>query len=97
MIVTGEDVARKKPDPEVYARTLTALDLPASACAAIEDSLNGLDAARDCGIATLITPSFYTTHERFDGAAMVRASLDASPAVSVATLDDMIAAMEPAS
>ncbi len=95
-IVTGEDVKAKKPDPEVYERTVAALHLPIRACVAIEDSRNGLDAALDCGIATLVTPSFYMIGEQFDGAAMVQPNLD-EPAVSVATLDHLIAAVELAS
>jgi beta-phosphoglucomutase-like phosphatase (HAD superfamily) len=74
-VVCGEDVTAKKPDPEVYRRTLAALGLRASACVAIEDSANGLAAARACGIATVLTPSRYTVGEQFDGAAMVRDSL----------------------
>ncbi len=40
-----EDVSRKKPDPEVYLKTLQALDLPAVQCVVIEDSLEGVRAA----------------------------------------------------
>ena len=86
-MVAGEDVRAKKPDPEVYRRTLAQLGLPAGACVAIEDSRNGLDAARACGIATLVTPSVYTRRERFDGAAMVRASLDGPPPVTLVDLE----------
>lgn len=86
-LVVGEDVRAKKPDPEVYGMTLAALGLSASACVAIEDSRNGLDAALACGIPTLVTPSMYTDHERFDGAAMVRPSLDGPPPVHLAELE----------
>lgn len=89
--VTGEDVTSKKPDPEVYAQTLSRLRLPPAACVAIEDSRNGVEAARACGIPVLATPSFYTTHERFDGAALVRANLDAPPPVTLAALDRLVA------
>lgn len=74
-IVTGEDVAAKKPDPEVYRRVLSALALEAADCVAIEDSRNGLTAACACGITTVITPSYYTATENFSGAAMICASL----------------------
>lgn len=87
VVVTGEDVRAKKPDPEVYRRTLAELGLPPPDCVAIEDSRNGLDAARTCGVPTLVTPSFYTNHETFDGAAILCASLDGPPSVRLADLE----------
>jgi HAD superfamily hydrolase (TIGR01509 family) len=59
---TDEDVARKKPDPVAYARTLDALSVPPPTCIAIEDSRNGLLAAMACRVATLVIPSLYTSH-----------------------------------
>jgi HAD superfamily hydrolase (TIGR01509 family) len=70
-IVCGEDVARKKPDPEAYVLALQRLRLPASQCVAIEDSANGLRAARAAGIETVIVRSLYTQAEDFTGALAV--------------------------
>jgi len=70
-IVAGEDVARKKPDPEVYRLALAALAVDPAHCLAIEDSRAGLDAALAAGVATLITPSKYTSGGRFQGAALI--------------------------
>lgn len=67
-IAAGEDVTRKKPAPDVYEVALERLDLPPSACLAIEDSVIGLEAARAAGVPTLITPSTYTVGEDFDAA-----------------------------
>jgi HAD superfamily hydrolase (TIGR01509 family) len=95
-VVTGEDVARKKPDPEVYIRTLSALSLPPEACIAIEDSRNGLLSAAACGIAVLATPSLYSSHEQFDGAAGVRADLEYPyPPIDVAGLSTLLSASQP--
>jgi HAD superfamily hydrolase (TIGR01509 family) len=69
--VCGEDVARKKPDPEAYALALRRLRLPAAQCVAIEDSANGLRAARGAGIATIVVRSLYTRDEDFSGALAV--------------------------
>ena len=41
VVVAGEDVCRKKPDPEVYLLALQRLDLPAVACIAFEDIRTG--------------------------------------------------------
>ena len=76
-IVCGEDVAAKKPSPEAYHVALARLGLPAADCLAFEDSKNGLTAARGAGLATILTPSLYTAHERFDGASAILADLAA--------------------
>lgn len=75
-IITGEDVACKKPDPEAYRRVLVQLACDARDCVAIEDSSAGLAAARACGIAVVITPSIYTAWHDFSGAALVCDTLD---------------------
>jgi len=66
----------KKPHPQVYRQTLARLGLPASACLAFEDSVNGLRAARGAGLATLITPTAFTARHDFSGALRVLASLE---------------------
>lgn len=70
-VVAGQDVARKKPDPEAYLLALGRLGLPAEACLAVEDSRNGLRAALAAGVACLVTPSLYTAGEDFSGALAV--------------------------
>lgn len=67
--VCGADsAARKKPAPDVYHAALAALALPAGDCLAVEDSANGLRAARAAGIPTLVTPTAYTRGQGFNGA-----------------------------
>jgi HAD superfamily hydrolase (TIGR01509 family) len=75
VIVTGSEVSRKKPDPEVYLHVLERLGLPAAACVAIEDSENGCRAAVAAGLTTIVTTSTYTGHHDFEGAAVVADSL----------------------
>jgi beta-phosphoglucomutase-like phosphatase (HAD superfamily) len=65
----------KKPHPQVYLQMLRALQLPASACLAFEDSGNGLRAATAAGIATVITPTRFTEHHDFSGALRVLPTL----------------------
>jgi len=45
VVVTGDDVTRKKPDPQIYLLTAERLDLAPSACAVIEDAPSGVAAA----------------------------------------------------
>lgn len=75
-IVTGEDVTRKKPDPEAYYIALNRLSLSPDVCIAFEDSKNGIDAARGAGIATIVTPSIYTSGDNFRDADIIARNLD---------------------
>jgi HAD superfamily hydrolase (TIGR01509 family) len=75
-VVCGEDVARKKPDPEAYLLALDRLALSAEDCVAFEDSRNGLLAAQAAGLRTIVTPSLYSAHEDFTGAWHVARDLD---------------------
>jgi len=68
VIVAGDMVPRKKPAPDVYLEALHRLDLPAAACVAIEDSWNGLAAARAAGLRCLITSNQWTAHQDFSDA-----------------------------
>ncbi|MGY3447820.1 HAD-IA family hydrolase [Bradyrhizobium sp. USDA 4353] len=70
-VVAADDVARKKPAPDVYFEVLSQLDLPAASCLAIEDSGNGLMAATRAGVPVLITRSLYFHDDTFDGALAV--------------------------
>ena len=75
-IRTGEDVAAKKPDPEVYHLVLSDLRLPATDCLAFEDSANGLAAARSAGLRTVVAPSVYSADDDFTGADLVVNTLE---------------------
>lgn len=74
-IVTGEDVERKKPDPEAYLVVLQRLGLAAEECVAFEDSRNGVLAAQGAGLPVVVTPGIYTAHESFDGAECIVSDL----------------------
>lgn len=45
VIITGEEVERGKPAPDIYLRAAEKLGLPAEACLVVEDALAGVDAA----------------------------------------------------
>jgi len=83
----GDVVSRKKPDPEIYELAKRSLGLPAHECVVIEDSRNGLLAARGAGLPTLITTSTYTVDEDFTGAARVVPELGDEPNVNVTLAD----------
>ena len=66
---------QKQPHPQAYQQALHALGLPASACLALEDSANGLQAARAAGLVSVITPTGFTADHDFAGALRVLPSL----------------------
>ena len=50
VIVTGDDVVRGKPDPEVYLKVARGLGVAPKECVVIEDAPNGVAAARAAGM-----------------------------------------------
>jgi HAD superfamily hydrolase (TIGR01509 family) len=88
IVLAGDIVKRKKPDPEIYALAKQRLRLDGGDCVVVEDSRNGLLAALGAGMPTLITTSTYTRDEDFTGAAKVVPELGDPPKVLV-TLEDL--------
>lgn len=75
VIVAGDEVAAKKPAPDVFDVAVRRLGLRAGACIAFEDSANGVMSARRAGLAVVATPSAYTSDDDFTGAASVVSTL----------------------
>ena len=73
--VAADQVARKKPAPDIYELLLTILRVPALSCIAFEDSANGLAAAKAAGLYTVVTPTRWTAAQKFIGADLVLPSL----------------------
>jgi HAD superfamily hydrolase (TIGR01509 family) len=55
--VCGEDVRRTKPDPEPYLLAAARLGVPPPGCVVLEDSPNGVAAARAAGCPVVAVPS----------------------------------------
>ena len=75
VVVSGEQFRQSKPDPEIYLHALELLDLPASICCCVEDSVPGITAGKAAGLTV-----FARREERFgfsqDAADMI---IDAVP------------------
>ena len=67
-VVAGDEVARKKPAPDVYLEVLARLERPGEACLAVEDSANGLKSESAAGVTVLVTRSEYFRDEDFSSA-----------------------------
>ena len=71
VIAAGDIVPAKKPAPDVYQYVLQMMDLEAQDCLAIEDSYQGLEAACQLGLKTVVTVNEYTQNQDFSGAILV--------------------------
>ena len=71
VIAGGDMVAAKKPAPDVYLLALRMLGLHPEQAVALEDSRNGLHAAKAAGLACCLCPGVYTQGEDFDRADLI--------------------------
>jgi len=87
LILAGDVVTKKKPDPEIYNLARQRLGLSADDCIVIEDSRNGLLAAKAAGMHCVITISGYTAGEDFAEADAVFPELGEAPESCVRLVD----------
>lgn len=57
VVVSSDEVARGKPEPDVYLETARRLGVAPRDCLVIEDSLNGVLAARAAGMTVVLIPN----------------------------------------
>ena len=82
-ILAGDVVSKKKPDPEIYNLAKKQLGLKGNECLVVEDSRNGLLAAKAAGMHCIITTSGYTGTEDFSEADAVFDELGNEPNIQV--------------
>ena len=70
-VVTSDDAPDRKPDPSAHQMSLERLELPASAAPGVEDSANGLRAAKSAGLACVVVVNDYTREQDFSDADLV--------------------------
>ena len=71
VMVFGDDVAERKPDPEAFTVCLERLGVEASQAAAVEDSDNGLEAAKAAGLPCAVVVNGYTAEQDLSEADLV--------------------------
>jgi HAD superfamily hydrolase (TIGR01509 family) len=75
VFLAGDCVPRKKPAPDIYLLALEKLGLDPAGVLVVEDSRNGLEAAKAAGVRCLVTVNGYTENEDFGEAILVVSSL----------------------
>ena len=83
LVLTGEDVAHKKPEPEIFHKALNHFGIDAAQAIAIEDARRGVLAARAAGITVIRPTAYLLVHEPMP------------EAVEVADLQSALALIEP--
>ena len=75
LVLAGDVVPKKKPDPAIYLLALERLAVPPADVLVVEDSRNGLLAADGAGLRCLMTVNGYTEEEDSSEAILVVSSL----------------------
>mmetsp|Transcript_10213 Transcript_10213/g.15274 ORF Transcript_10213/g.15274 Transcript_10213/m.15274 type:complete len:472 (-) Transcript_10213:116-1531(-) len=65
VVMAGDDVTRKKPDPLIYNLAKEKLGIDNSKCVVVEDSIIGLKAAKGAGMKCIITYTGSTKNQPF--------------------------------
>jgi beta-phosphoglucomutase len=86
-VVTGMDVTRGKPDPQVFLLAAKRLGMPASRCVVIEDAKPGIAAAHAAGMKAVGLVSTGRTREELAAADLVVGSLSE---ISPRILEDLV-------
>lgn len=66
-LVTGDDVTRNKPDPEIFQKAAKKLGVNPEDCIVIEDAISGLEAARKAGMTSIGVTSAFSREEIAQG------------------------------
>jgi len=75
-VVSGLDVPRVKPAPDIFLKAADLLDVRPSECLVLEDAEKGVVAAYHAGMRCIAVPNDYTRHHDFSKATRVCASLN---------------------
>jgi beta-phosphoglucomutase family hydrolase len=62
-MLTGDEVARPKPDPEIYLKAAAKLGVDPAACAVFEDSFVGIEAAKRAGMKCVAIASTFSLED----------------------------------
>lgn len=76
LILSNDNVSRRKPDPEIYTLAASMLGLQPRTCMVVEDSATGVLAGARAGMYVVAVSNRYTANHDFTPASVVIDSLD---------------------
>lgn len=85
--VSGEDFARSKPDPAIFLHAAAVAETPVRACVVIEDSANGVTAAKAAGIYCIGYASAHSAGQDLHHADQIIQHFDELTAASIAAIE----------
>lgn len=68
-IISGSDVSKRKPDPEIFLTAAAAIALPPEHCLVIEDAVSGVKAAKAAGMRCFAVTSTFSEETLRDAGA----------------------------
>ncbi len=75
VVLAGDIVSKKKPDPEIYNLALSKTGLKPDQAFVVEDSRNGVLAAKAAGMRVVVTTNYYTENEDVSAGDIIVTSL----------------------
>eukprot|EP00274_Cyanoptyche_gloeocystis_P007930 CAMPEP_0196653800 /NCGR_PEP_ID=MMETSP1086-20130531/3456_1 /TAXON_ID=77921 /ORGANISM="Cyanoptyche gloeocystis , Strain SAG4.97" /LENGTH=316 /DNA_ID=CAMNT_0041985179 /DNA_START=30 /DNA_END=977 /DNA_ORIENTATION=+ len=89
LVLAGDDVKKKKPNPDIYLTAAGKLGVQPADCVVIEDSRIGLLAAKGAGMRCIVTFTDYTANEDFAEADAVFPELGDFPNTCYVSVKDL--------
>lgn len=68
-VVSGSQVERKKPFPDIFVETAKEMELPPDCCLVVEDAVNGIQAAAAADMQSIGVASFFPADVLYDAGA----------------------------
>ncbi|MDE2886656.1 MAG: HAD family phosphatase [Gemmatimonadota bacterium] len=75
VMLSGSDVERLKPAPDIYLMAAGKMNVEPDRCAVIEDSEAGVKAGKAAGMTVFAVPNFFTARQRHDEADFILGGL----------------------
>ena len=89
VIVSGLDVERVKPAPDIFLKAAERLEVEPANCLVLEDAEKGVIAAHQAGMRCIAVPNDYTRHHDFSKATKICSSLKEITAEFLNRLDSV--------
>lgn len=76
VLVSCEDVVKKKPAPDIYLKAAKRLNIKPAECLVLEDSETGVSAGKNAGMKVIAVPNKFTKNHDFSKADLIVKSLN---------------------
>jgi HAD superfamily hydrolase (TIGR01509 family) len=95
LVIGGDMVTKRKPDPEIYLKVIHSLKVAPHECIAFEDSTHGLNSAKNAAIYSVAIPNEFTQDHDFSQADLILTSLEELSDEKIAAIQVKIRTKQP--